>query len=993
MTCQKSLTKLEKSIAALNSAIEKERPFQIKTKEQIAHLEKQVSEAKAKEEKLKEKQNSHAQTIADLETEVKNCQRAYDGYLAEIESENRENKGFKLASSQLDEYQALKAQAASETAAAREDLDKNSRALAILDDQVSSINSHITTLTERKRRLEEELIPLRERQADFSQQLKDTQAELKVQEAEMDKIRQANVEAKQKREDLGRELVAIQGQVLDAQSDARQSERERRILDALESMKAHFPGKVRGRIVDLCSITQKKYNIAVTIALGKNMEAVVVEDQKTAIECIQYMKDKRIGVLTFIPLDVIKTKPKNESLNQLGGTFKLLIDVIDFDPSLERALLYCCSNTLVCDDIDEARKLCYGKGSRSSNEASQYKVVTTNGTIIHKSGNLTGGVGKYHSKAKQWNDKELAQAREKKDAIYGELKKYEKLRADDDRMNHLGIEIESLKRRLNILEMDMKTTKSKIDSREGDLKSIDPQIKAKQKELAKLLSAKSTKENEVKDKTDSMAKIEDKLFARFSAKVGVANIREFEENRLSNAQKQQEKKLELSNQLSRVNNQLEYERKRDMAKNLKGLTEKLKTDQKTLQSLISKQDKKAEEVAKKQSELESLTEEVAAENKKMEDIKNELKVIKREANQILTQTNQIDQQIATKEGQVETLSGNRKELVRRCKLDSITLPFLKKRASAAGKKRKERSGKSKSKAKKKAKNTKRNEEAMDDSDDDQEEEMENENEEIEEKVTEGDADDLPLDFSALKVHRDIKSASEFEKVKASYQSKIVATQSELDKLAPNLRAIERFDDVKQRLQGSVTVWEEKKAAVQQAMEAFEAIKTQRHEKFMEAFNHISAAIDGIYKSLTQSDQCPFGGKASLQLENNQDPYLHGVKFTAMPPMKTLRGMEQLSGGERTVAALALLFAIHSFHPSPFFVLDEVDAALDNVNVTKVSNFIRSKARTDHLQCIVISLKDTFFTKADGLVGVYRNQEEESSGTLTLDLTTYDKAAN
>ncbi len=58
----------------------------------------------------------------------------------------------------------------------------------------------------------------------------------------------------------------------------------------------------------------------------------------------------------------------------------------------------------------------------------------------------------------------------------------------------------------------------------------------------------------------------------------------------------------------------------------------------------------------------------------------------------------------------------------------------------------------------------------------------------------------------------------------------------------------------------------------------------------------------------------------------------------MPPMKRFRDMEQLSGGEKTVAALALLFAIHSFHPSPFFVLDEVDAALDNSNVSKVAAY-------------------------------------------------------
>ncbi len=81
----------------------------------------------------------------------------------------------------------------------------------------------------------------------------------------------------------------------------------------------------------------------------------------------------------------------------------------------------------------------------------------------------------------------------------------------------------------------------------------------------------------------------------------------------------------------------------------------------------------------------------------------------------------------------------------------------------------------------------------------------------------------------------------------------------------------------------------------------------------------------------------------------------------------------MSGGEKTVAALALLFAIHSFHPAPFFVLDEVDAALDNVNVNKVSNYIKSRAQDSGLQCIVISLKETFYTKADALIGIYRDK--------------------
>lgn len=96
-------------------------------------------------------------------------------------------------------------------------------------------------------------------------------------------------------------------------------------------------------------------------------------------------------------------------------------------------------------------------------------------------------------------------------------------------------------------------------------------------------------------------------------------------------------------------------------------------------------------------------------------------------------------------------------------------------------------------------------------------------------------------------------------------------------------------------------------------------------------------------------------------------------------------MEHLSGGEKTMAALALLFAIHSYQPSPFFVLDEVDAALDNTNVARIANYIHDHAAPG-MQFIVISLKTGLFQNSEALVGIYRDQAENSSKSLTLDVS-------
>lgn len=152
--------------------------------------------------------------------------------------------------------------------------------------------------------------------------------------------------------------------------------------------------------------------------------------------------------------------------------------------------------------------------------------------------------------------------------------------------------------------------------------------------------------------------------------------------------------------------------------------------------------------------------------------------------------------------------------------------------------------------------------------------------------------------------------------------------------------------------------------------------------FYDAYSHISEQIDKVYKELTSNQQFPTGGTAYLTATDLDEPYLEGLKYYAMPPMKRFRDMEQLSGGEKSVAALALLFAIHSYKPSPFFVLDEVDAALDNANVSTVAAYIRQHA-TPEFQFIVISLKHTFYEKAQSLVGIYRDQDLNSSKTMTL----------
>lgn len=218
-------------------------------------------------------------------------------------------------------------------------------------------------------------------------------------------------------------------------------------------------------------------------------------------------------------------------------------------------------------------------------------------------------------------------------------------------------------------------------------------------------------------------------------------------------------------------------------------------------------------------------------------------------------------------------------------------------------------------------------------------------------------------------------------------------------------------------------------------------KASRTTRLLAAYRGAAAAIDTIYKDLTRSGLHPTGGSASLSLDDEDQPFESdggGIRFAVMPPGKQFRDMAALSGGEKTQAALALIFALHAARPSPFLVMDEIDAALDATNVHRVAAYVRARAlgrlartgvprrmsssssgsagaggarsrsssgsaaaavgddEVDALaagvQAIVISLKPAFFDKASSLVGVYQDAAAQGSGILTLDLEPYPAAA-
>lgn len=146
----------------------------------------------------------------------------------------------------------------------------------------------------------------------------------------------------------------------------------------------------------------------------------------------------------------------------------------------------------------------------------------------------------------------------------------------------------------------------------------------------------------------------------------------------------------------------------------------------------------------------------------------------------------------------------------------------------------------------------------------------------------------------------------------SLLARIDAIQAEIDRMTPNMKAIERLDETEAKLAATSAEFDKARQAAKDAKDEFNRLKDKRTELFNAAYEHISANIDKVYKDLTKGKLAPMGGTAYLSLEDTEEPYLTGIKYHAMPPMKRFRDMDQLSGGEKTMAALALLFAIHRY---------------------------------------------------------------------------------
>jgi len=183
----------------------------------------------------------------------------------------------------------------------------------------------------------------------------------------------------------------------------------------------------------------------------------------------------------------------------------------------------------------------------------------------------------------------------------------------------------------------------------------------------------------------------------------------------------------------------------------------------------------------------------------------------------------------------------------------------------------------------------------------------------------------------------------------------------IKKLEPvNMKAIEDYRYIEERYKELLTKRKEYEKDEEKYLQMIQEVERRKKEVFMEVFRKVSKNYEEIYKSI--------GGRGRLRLENPEDPFEGGLLIDASPQNKRLQSLDMMSGGEKSLTALAFLFAIQRLFPAPFYVLDEIDATLDAKNASLIGDMIKNASRES--QFIVISHREQMISKADTLYGVY-----------------------
>ncbi|VDK87007.1 unnamed protein product [Litomosoides sigmodontis] len=901
----------------------------------ITNEEKKISELKQVPAKAKNKLEEYRETLSGIDDVIAQKQVEVDVHLKELQDQTiKFQNPKKMLEEQVGKLTAKEDEASSKLTLAQEALQLMRREEEVAKKKLSEIQ---TSLSDAKALLESKVNDLSKIRAtipNVDRELHNAKSDMtnkRKEEADCAKnVRQCMARFEKKRQAV--EAFQSQNNVL------------RRLM--AEKSSGNIPG-IYGRLGDLGAIDEK-YDIAISTAC-RPLDYIVVDNVDTAQTCVEFLRHENLGIASFLVLDKQeKLRPYMAKLRSTPENAPRLFDLIRVaDPAVLPAFYFALRDTLVADDITTATRIGMGGTKR-------YRVVTLKGEVVETSGSMTGGGrserrGRIGQSVKIDTSKESSEeVIELQNLLTEEQNRLNSLRSvihqldsriislqnDYDRLKkneqNLSNDIEPLERKVADLESRLKEQTTRVESVLVDEKDIQ----RKKAEVAQLLKDRDKAIEAADEVRGKVAEINTKIQEVYDRIVGpyqkeLDEVRARKENASKGATKEQSV---LNNAQRNVNKALN--RKNDLETDQRETDEaikKLELAEDIQESYINRLTKEKIQQEKLMKEAEIKVKEAFSRNSELDAEEVELKKKCADLTRSLLEQLRF---LEHKQGKLTMIEG---------KIETLHLSYVKCLDRLP-------------------ESLQSNEE--DDDDYALQEALKVEHEFFK-KLKSGEIT-IEADKDGIVRYKSMPEYSE-EEVKNFNLQDMKFTLASLEKrkagkvlntngLLEYVTKLERYDREVEALSDVSTKRDKHRQFCEQ-------LKKQRMNEFMDGFTRIGLALKEMYQMIT------LGGDASLDLVDSLDPFSEGVSFGVRPPKKSWKQITNLSGGEKTLSSLALVFALHYYRPTPLYVMDEIDAALDFRNVSIIGHYI--KDRTKNAQFIIISLRNNMFELADRLIGIYK----------------------
>lgn len=663
----REVSKVEKVIKQKEKDVETKEAGLVPIAEKIGLTQKSITRYQTRINDISKEKDNHTKTVKQLEKDLKVVEKAQSQWEAEFKK-LAEQEGRELSEADLQHYNKLREDVNKRTSAEQIKIDNFTRQKKADEETVKSLKATVDNAGWQTQKLEEELDEINARKSEINDQLKQTTKEINAKKKAYNERTSERLRSAQLRTEKDEKLQEVLHKLLEAEDGRKQNEKELRLKATVSDLKRIFPG-VRGRVSELCKPIEKRFQTAVSTVLGRNFDSVIVENEKTAIDSIAYLKQQRRGQATFIPLDTIQfTAPSSNIRNQHKGC-RMALDTINYDRSLERAMSYVCGNAVVCDDMKIAKYICWEKRN-------DVKAVTIDGSIIHKGGNMTGGQGGKQD-TRRWEDTEVENLHKLREKLQSELSSLPDIRRGASEEEALQGELAGLEHKVAYLKDELKAHERNQASKQTSLAHAKQELKTVTPKYEQKLQEFQNFERTIESYQDAVSQVQDEVFRDFCKRLGYRDIRAYEAQQGSLQQEGAQKKLEFATQKSRLESRISYEQQQlEETKNrIKVLQQRANQDQALIRQLEAEQESLQNEIDTLSVEYDQFNEQLEREKRKHEQKTEKVAEARREVQKRSKDVDVRMKAIADLEAERQLKASSRYTLLRRCKLEDINIPL------------------------------------------------------------------------------------------------------------------------------------------------------------------------------------------------------------------------------------------------------------------------------------------------------------------------------